>query len=76
MEQNFQTSFIPKKPMIEERAVASRPISLFTVISIFIFFTVIIATGGLYFYNVILTKNIAQMENDLNLAKIVLNHRK
>ena len=69
MEQNFQTSFIPKKPMIEERAVASRPISLFTVISIFLFFTVIIATGGLYFYNVILTKNIAQMENDLNLAK-------
>jgi len=69
MEQNFQTSFIPKKPMIEERAVVSRPISLFTVISIFLFFTVIVATGGLYFYNGILTKNITQMENDLNLAK-------
>ncbi len=69
MEQNFQTSFIPKKPMIEERAVASRPISLFTITSIFIFFTVIVATGALYFYNEILTKNISQMENDLNLAK-------
>jgi hypothetical protein len=69
MEQNFQTSFIPKKPMIEERAIASRPTSLFTIISIFIFFTVIIATGALYFYKGILTKNIIQMENDLNLAK-------
>jgi hypothetical protein len=69
MEQNFQTSFIPKKPMIEERAVASRPIGIFTIISIAIFFTVIIATGALYFYDGILRKNITQMENDLNLAQ-------
>jgi hypothetical protein len=69
MEQNFQTSFIPKKPMIEERAVVSGPVSLPTIISIFIFFTMLIATGGLYFYNGILDKNIIQMENDLNLAK-------
>jgi hypothetical protein len=69
MEQNFQTSFIPKKPIIEERAVVSRPVNLLTIISIFIFFTVIIATGALYFYDRILAKNITQMENDLNLAK-------
>lgn len=69
MEQNFQTSFIPKKPMIEDRAVASQPVSLLTIISIFIFFTVIIGTGALYFYNGILTKNITKMENDLELAK-------
>jgi hypothetical protein len=69
MEQNFQTSFIPKKPMIEERAVVSQPVGLLTIISIFIFFTVIIATGGLYFYDGVLKKNIATMENDLNLAK-------
>jgi len=69
MEQDFQTSFIPKKPMIEERAVSSRPTSLFTIISIFIFFTVIIVTGALYFYNGILAKNITQMESDLNLAQ-------
>jgi len=69
MEQNFQTSFIPKKPMIEERAVASQPVSLSTIISIFVFFTMLVATGALYFYNGILNKNIIQMENDLNLAK-------
>ena len=69
MEQNFQTSFIPKKPMIEERVKVSRPVGLVTIISIFIFFTVVIASGGLYFYDGILKKNIVQMENDLNLAK-------
>ncbi|MFA6585805.1 MAG: hypothetical protein WCS86_01435 [Candidatus Paceibacterota bacterium] len=69
MEQNFQTSFIPKKPMIEERAVSSRPIGLLTIFSIFVFFTMLIASGGLYFYDGILKKNIVQMENDLNLAK-------
>lgn len=69
MEQNFQTSFIPKKPMIEDRAIAPRSIGLFAILSIFIFFTVIIASGALYFYSGILTKNITQMENDLNLAK-------
>jgi hypothetical protein len=55
--------------MIEERAVQPRPISLLTVIAIFIFFTVLIATGGLYFYKGIVTKDITKMENDLNLAK-------
>jgi hypothetical protein len=68
MEQNFQTSFIPKKPMIPERVVSSRPVSLLTIVAIFIFFTMILATGGLYFYGQIQKKNIAQMENDLTLA--------
>lgn len=69
MEKDFQTSFIPKKPMIEERAISSQPISLFTVLSIFIFATVLIATGGLYFYNSFLNRNIADMESSLSSAK-------
>lgn len=69
MEQNFQTSFIPKKPMIEERAVARRPIGMLVIISILIFLTMILASGGLYFYKGILTQNITKMESDLNLAK-------
>lgn len=69
MEPNFQTSFIPKKPMVEERVVAARSVGLLTVISIFILFTVFLSTGGLYFYKQSLTKNIKQMENDLSLAK-------
>ena len=69
MDQNFQTSFIPKKPMIEERTAPSQPVGLFTIISIFIFFTVVIGTGALYFYDRILQQDITKMENDLNLAK-------
>ena len=69
MDQNFQTSFIPKKPMIEERVVSSRPVSLLTIVSIFIFFTMLLATGGLYFYKAILEKNITQMQASLVVAK-------
>jgi len=71
MEQNFQTSFIPKKPILEERvATSSRPaVGLLVIISIFVLFTVLIASGGLYFYKGVLTKNIEKMESDLSLAK-------
>lgn len=69
MEQNFQTSFIPKKPIIKEVVVSAPPIGIFMIISIFVLFTVLIATGGLYFYKEILIKKIADMENTLNLAK-------
>src|SRR3989338_2443351 len=69
MEQNFQTSFIPKKPMIEERVVKTRSIGLLNVLSVFILFTILLVTVGLYFYKGIVIKSITQMENTLNLAK-------
>jgi len=69
MDQNFQTSFIPKKPIMEERAVTPTSVGPFTVISIFIFFTILLATGGLYFYKGIVAQSITKMESDLNLAK-------
>jgi len=69
MDQNFQTSFIPKKPMIEKRPVSPQSVNYLTVLSVFIFFTMIIATGALYFYNGVLTKDIAKMKNNLNLAQ-------
>jgi len=69
MEQNFQTSFIPKKPIVKEGVVYSRPTSVFLVVSLFILFTVLVTIGGLYFYKTIVTKNIANLSNTLNLAK-------
>jgi hypothetical protein len=69
MEQNFQTSFIPQKPMIKERAIVARPVGILFIASLFILFTVLLATGGFYFYKGIAIKNIANMENNLNLAK-------
>lgn len=69
MEQNFQTSFIPKKPMLKESTVSAQPVSIFLIISLFVLFTVLLATGGLYFYKGIVVKKIAGMETTLNLAR-------
>jgi hypothetical protein len=69
MEQNFQTSFIPKKPIIKERAVSSRPVGPLVIISLFVLFTVLIATGGLYFYKELTQKNIESMKENLKLAQ-------
>jgi hypothetical protein len=69
MEPNFQTSFIPKKPIVKERIVSGRSVGIFLVASIFILFAVLIGTGGLYFYKGTVVKNIADMENTLTLAK-------
>ncbi len=69
MEQNFQTSFIPKKPIIKERAASPVPVSIFLIISLFVLFTVLLAAGGLYFYKSVTQQRITKMENDLNLAR-------
>jgi hypothetical protein len=69
MEQNFQTSFIPKKPIIKERAVSSRPIGPLVIISLLVLFTVLLATGGIYFYKELTAKNIENMKENLKLAQ-------
>ena len=69
MEQNFQTSFIPKKPMIKDRDTVTKPFGFLFIISLFILFTVLLASGGLYFYKGVVAKNITSLENTLNLAK-------
>ena len=71
MDQNFQTSFIPKKPIVEDRATTSSSFSLglFTVVSLFIFFTMVVGTGGLYFYKLSQQNRIVTMQQQLGLAK-------
>jgi len=71
MDQNFQTSFIPKKPIVEDRTTTSSSFSmgLFTIVSLFIFFTMVVGTGGLYFYKVTQQNKLDGMQNQLSLAK-------
>ena len=69
MDQNFQTSFIPKKPMVEQATIESRPMGFVMVVPIVIFLTMVLVSGGAYLYKETLTKNVTQMETDLNLAK-------
>lgn len=73
MEQNFQTSFIPKKPIIEDSSVSlsknSSSVGVFTLIGIFCFITVALGSIGLFFYKDFLNKNVLQMEKNLTLAR-------
>ena len=64
-----QTSFIPKKPLTEERAPKARSFSLVNFVSIVIFLGSLIAAGGLYFYKGILESSIQDMNISLTKAK-------
>ncbi|MBP9802911.1 MAG: hypothetical protein KBD14_01225 [Candidatus Pacebacteria bacterium] len=68
MEQNFQTSFIPKKPIVEDTTKTSSSSSFFVVLSVLVFITVVLAFGGLYLYTNILTKNITAKKDQLDRA--------
>jgi hypothetical protein len=64
-----QTSFIPKKPLTEERAPAARSVSLLNFLSVFIFLASLLAAGGLFFYRGILQSSISDMEASLARSK-------
>lgn len=69
MEQNFQTSFIPKKPIIKENTGSGGgPVSFFVIISILVFITMVVVSVGMVVYKKTLTTKIKSMENDLVLA--------
>ena len=69
MDQNFQTSFIPKKPIVEERATSSQSVGVFMIAAIFILFVVLLGTGGVYFYKKSLENKIVSMQTSLNNAQ-------
>lgn len=70
MEQTFQTSFIPKKPIVEGDSPVkeSRPIGFFTIFAIFIFFLTIVIGGGMYFYQKTLEEKLVQLASDQKKA--------
>lgn len=69
MEQQFQTSFIPKKPLTEEPVARTRPVSLFTFITTILFFASLLIGGGVYFYKTYLTKQATELEKSLVTAR-------
>ncbi len=68
MDQNFQTSFIPKAPVADTRTAKARPTSFLLILSIFVFLSVGIAYAGLYFYKNILNQKVDSMKNELRIA--------
>lgn len=69
MDNNFQTSFIPKKPLAEERAPAPKSTSLFSFVATLIFFGALASAAGMYFYKSSLTKTIASDNASLTAAR-------
>ncbi|MEN9582770.1 MAG: hypothetical protein RL641_724 [Candidatus Parcubacteria bacterium] len=66
MDQQLQTSFIPKKPVTEARAPVSRSsVSFFSVIATVIFVIAIVMLGGSYFYKFTLEKDRAKLANSI-----------
>ncbi len=66
--QGFQTSFIPKKPLAEERVVAPRHTSIFTFLTTLIFFGSLASAGAIYFYKANLLKTNADKKAQIEVA--------
>ena len=68
METKFQTSFIPKKPVVEERA-SSSSISLFLLLSIIVFLVSLGLGGWVFIQKDLLIKNIKSAEEIIRANK-------
>ena len=69
MDNNFQTSFIPKKPLAEDRVPVVTHTSIFSFIATLIFFGALASAAGMYFYKASLTKSISSMSAQLDTAR-------
>ena len=66
MEGKLQTSFIPKQPLVENKAKkAPVSVSIFAVAAWFIFIVVALASGGVFLYQQYLSKSIASKNAEL-----------
>ena len=76
MEPKFQTSFIPKKPIVTgvsstiTRVYGST--NIFSVIAMAFFLVTVITSGGLFFYKKVLTSQIAQADTEITAARKAL----
>ena len=68
MDNNFQTSFIPKKPLAEDRIAPRRNVSIFGFLATLVFIGAVVAAGGAYLYKTTLDKNIASMKMQFESA--------
>lgn len=70
METTFQTSFIPKQPVTEQKqSRVSSSVNILLFLSVIIFIVSVIAAGLVYFYKTTLEKSVAASEEELNRAK-------
>lgn len=69
MEGDFQTSFIPKKPLSEDRVQTAKPVSIFVFVATIIFFASLLGAGLMYFYKASLVRSVSVSKANLDKAK-------
>ncbi len=69
MDQEFQTSFIPKKPLAETRLPKARPVNIISFLGTIIFFASLASLAGVYFYKAYLGKQVDTMSAKLASAE-------
>ncbi len=74
MEPRFQTSFIPKKPIINDARIASsssvvRESNVFSIIAVIVFVATLLASGGLFGYKIYLKQQIDKDNKDISDAQ-------
>lgn len=70
MDPRFQTSFIPKKPVITQPQTSrSSNIDLFSLIAIILFILSLALSGGVFFWNSLIEKDIATKKATLERAR-------
>jgi hypothetical protein len=73
MEPKFQTSFIPKKPVIQTQGLSSAPVirttNIFSLVSGVVFVVTMVVSGSLFFYKQLLNKQIATAGQSIEDAR-------
>jgi hypothetical protein len=69
MSPNFQSSFIPKDPMTEEKVFKKKKAGIVGVLSIALFVTSIVGSIGMYFYKGMVKSEIQGLESQLAEAE-------
>jgi hypothetical protein len=68
MDTDFQTSFIPKRPLAEERVTRPKSVSVFLFVGVIFFIASVASAGFVYIYKTSIEKNVEQMKKDLQTA--------
>ena len=79
MEQKFNTSFIPKKPIVADSGIVSRApeaSNIFNTIATALFILTLFATGAVFLYKNILIRQVTEADTALNDARAAFETEK
>ncbi|MEI7513529.1 MAG: hypothetical protein WCJ74_02830 [bacterium] len=69
MEPKFQTSFIPKKPIVASEGVVKKSIDFFAIVAVILFLGSLVLSAAVYAWEYTLTKKVATSEKALVVAR-------